>query len=320
VVAVIISLLLFISAFEIVSEAVAGETAIIPYHGWVLAAVGALVLAPFLFGRYEIGAGRKYNSPSLVAEGKQFRADVLSASIVFFALLGQTFGLPLDRIAAGIVAGFIAYSGWGLLRNGMRVLLDASVGGETLARIRTLIESQPEVGRVLHLTGRNSGRYMFIETAVAMRVTDLRQAHQVSERLERLVKDAEPSVDRVIIHYEPQTRTVIRYAFPLVSRGEEISKHFGEAPYFAVVDVDTERRRAVRHEILANPHAALEKGKGLQVARFLLGRKVDVVVTRESLAGKGPGYAFAEAGAETRQTDAGVIDEFLRQEGIQTTP
>jgi len=42
-----------------------------------------------------------------------------------------------------------------------------------------------------------------------------------------------------------------------------------------------------------------------------LSYKPDVVLTKESLAGKGPGYAFAEAGVETVQTEAGSLEELV---------
>jgi predicted Fe-Mo cluster-binding NifX family protein len=69
--------------------------------------------------------------------------------------------------------------------------------------------------------------------------------------------------------------------------------------------------KLLRQEIVANPHKDLSKGKGLKVAQFLLGFKPDVVFSRESLEGKGPGYAFAEAGVETAQTDVETLEELV---------
>ncbi|MFW6125557.1 MAG: cation diffusion facilitator family transporter [Chloroflexota bacterium] len=313
VVSVIISVLLFVTAYEIGRQAIVGESSAVPYGGWVLGVVGGLILVPFLFSRYEVRIGEKYNSPSLIADGKQFRADVLTASIVFFALLAQYFGFPLDRIAAGIVALFIVRAGWELMWNSMRVLLDASVESGTLDDIRAVIEAEPAVTSIQHLTGRNSGRYVFVEATVSLRVSNLKTAHLVSERLERNVKEAQCCVDRVLIHYEPEEKTEVRYAVPLASRQGEISPHFGEAPHFALIDFDKEQKRITGREILDNPHADLEKGKGLTVAQFLLEYKPDVIASRERLSGKGPGYAFADAGVETVQTKARSIDEFISQ-------
>ena len=313
VVSVIISVLLFVTAYEIAREAIVGESSAVPYGGWVLGVVGALVLVPLLFSRYEVRVGEKYNSPSLVADGKQFRADVLSSSIVFFALLAQYFGFPLDRIAAGIVALFIVRAGWGLMWTSMRVLLDASVDSKTLGDIRAIIEAEPTVTSIHQLTGRNSGRYVFVEATIALRVADLKQAHLVTERLEHSIKEAQCCVDRVLIHFEPEEKSEVRYAVPLANRQGDISPHFGEAPHFALIDFDREQKRITGREIVDNPHAGLKKGKGIEVARFLLEHKPDIIASREELSGKGPGYAFADAGVETVQIKEQTIDEFVNQ-------
>ena len=317
VVSVIISVLLFVTAYEIAREAILSESSAVPYSGWVLGVVGALILVPFLFSRYEVRVGQKYNSPSLVADGRQFRADVLASSIVFFALLAQYFGFPLDRIAAGVVALFIVRAGWGLLWNSMRVLLDASVDSETLGNIRSAIEADPAVTSIENLIGRSSGRYVFVEATVALRVSDLKQAHLVNQRIEHSIKETQCCVDRVLIHFEPETKTEVRYAVALANREGAISAHFGESPYFALVDFNREERRITKREIVDNPHAGLKKGKGIKVTQFLLQHKPDVIVTREELSGKGPGYAFADAGVEAVQTEAASLDEFTRQMAME---
>ena len=317
VVSVVISVLLFVTAYEIAREAILSESSAVPYSGWVLGVVGALILVPFLFSRYEVRVGQKYNSPSLVADGRQFRADVLASSIVFFALLAQYFGFPLDRIAAGVVALFIVRAGWGLLWNSMRVLLDASVDSETLGNIRSAIEADPAVTSIENLIGRSSGRYVFVEATVALRVSDLKQAHLVNQRIEHSIKETQCCVDRVLIHFEPETKTEVRYAVALANREGAISAHFGESPYFALVDFNREERRITKREIVDNPHAGLKKGKGIKVTQFLLQHKPDVIVTREELSGKGPGYAFADAGVEAVQTEAASLDEFTRQMAME---
>jgi cation diffusion facilitator family transporter len=312
-VSAIISLLLFFTAYEIVAEAIHSRTAATSYGSWVLVIVAILILVPFFFARYELNAGRKYNSPSLIADGSQFRADVLGSSVVFIGVLGQLLGFPLDRIAAGIIALFVVYAAWGLLVSSMRVLLDASVSYEMLEKIRSLIQATPLVSTVQNLVGRNSGRYVFIEAAVTMRTEDLKKAHLVSQEIERSVKSAVPNVDRLLIHYEPETRTQQRYVVTLSNREGQISEDFGKSTYFALVDIDSKQRTVVRQEIIANPYREVEKGRGIKVAEFLLTYKPDVVVARETLVGKGPGYALDDAGTETRQTEAKSLDELLSQ-------
>lgn len=308
VVSVMISILLFVTAYEIVREALTESSVAIPYSSWVLVAVAALIPVPFLFGTYELKVGRRFNSPSLIADGSQFRADVLTSSMVFFALLGQRFDFPLDRLAAGIIALFIVRSGWDILVSGMKVLLDASIDQSTLDRIRSVIEAEPAVSTLETVTGRNSGRYLFVEATVTFRITDLEKAHLTSEHIEAEIRRAVPNVDRVLIHYEPRQKTHLRYAVALASFDGRISRHFGESPYFALVDLDLVKGE-LRQEVVANPYHDLEKGRGLKVSRFLLGHKPDVVITKEDLHRKGPGYALADAGVETKQTEAEHLSE-----------
>jgi predicted Fe-Mo cluster-binding NifX family protein len=91
-----------------------------------------------------------------------------------------------------------------------------------------------------------------------------------------------------------------------------VSDHLGQAPYFALVELRAEDGALLREEIVANPHQALDKQKGLEVARMLVDRGVDVLLVRENLEGKGPSYVLADAGVETRITQAGSLEEILR--------
>ncbi|NYT01751.1 MAG: cation diffusion facilitator family transporter [Methanosarcinales archaeon] len=316
-VSVIISLLLFLTAWEIVREALSGEMVAGPHSDWtLLALVAALIPIPLIFGSYEIREGRRARSPSLVADGSQFRADALTASLVFFALVGQRMGYQLDRAVAAVIALFILRAGWEILLSGMRVLLDASVDSKTLESIRSLIEADPAVTSLQDVTARNSGRYLFVEASIATRTADLQKATQVGRRIESRIRDRFSHVDRVLIHYEPQSRTHLRYAVALSDSGGQVSSHFGQSPYFALVDLDVGNRRLIRQAMVSNPHLDLAKGRGLEVARFLLSHKPDVVISRESLSGKGPGYAFAEMGVETVRTDESTLSEVI--EGLQS--
>lgn len=310
-VSLVISLLLFLATYEIVSEAVTGKSVTAEYGGWVLGIVAALILVPFLFSRYEKRMGEKYNSPSLIADASHFKTDVLSASVVFFAVLGQYFGIPLDKYAAVIVAIFIGLAGWSLLSNSMRVFLDASVSQETLEDIRAVITSETAVVSLKELTGRNSGRYIFVEAVVSLRLSDLVKAHFTCNRIENKIKASVANVDRVLIHYEPSPKTVFRYVIALDGDKRGISQHFGESPFFSIVDIGLKDNKVINQEIIANPYLENDKGRGIKLAELILDRKPDIIVVAESLSHKGPGYAFADAGVEVIHTNESLQDEFI---------
>ena len=307
-----ISFLLFATAYEIIREAALAAPQAPPYQGYALLAVAAIIPLPYLFGSFQIRVGRKTGSPSLIADGVQHRADVLTSSLVFLALAARNTGLPLDRIAAAIIALVIVKEGWSILVDGMRVLLDASVDLKTLEKIRSLIMLAPEVAGIGELVARNSGRYLFVQASLQFRVLDLRRAHMAGRRIEAEIKKELPQVDRVTIHYQPIQRSSLRYAIALQDARGTLSGHFGESPYFALVDIDLQRKDIRRQEMVANPYSNLAKGKGLKVSRFLLAFKPDLIICKESLAGKGPGYAFAEAGVETAETEAESLEGLVK--------
>jgi predicted Fe-Mo cluster-binding NifX family protein len=280
---------------------------------WMLAGLVVATAIPLVFSRFELRAGREANSPSLIADAKEYRTHVFTTGIVFAALLAQWFNLPLDRIAALVIVVAIAKTGWELLSDGMRVLLDASLDADTILQIRDIIAAEPTVAELKWATGRNAGRFRFVEAEVALRVRDLEKAEAITRRIEEQIREAVPHVDRVLIHAEPMERTHLRYAVPLNDTVGALSEHFGEAPYFALVTVRLADGAVEEQQIVANPHGALEKAKGIRVAEWLVAQKVDVVLLKESLRGKGPVYVFGEAGVEMRETATTTLEEALAE-------
>jgi len=311
VVAVGVSGMIFFTAYEIVREALLAPPRTAIVNPWMLAGVILSTVIPMTFSYFELRAGRAANSPSLIADAQEYRAHIFSSGAVFVAMLGQSFGLHLDRWAAIFVAFFIAKTGWELLQDGMRVLLDASLDAPTMNQVRQIIQSDPATIRVKTLIGRNSGRYRFIETEVELRVNELQKAHAVSRRLEQAIREKVPHVERVLIHYEPFTPSVILYAVPLSTADGKLSEHFGQAPFFAFATLRLADKVVEILEIIPNPYTEELKAKGIRVTEWLVSKKVDRVFVKESLKGKGPEYALANAGIEIIDCDADTLDAAL---------
>ena len=317
VVAVGLAILILFTGYEVAKAALLAEERQTTVDALILCGVALSAVIPFFFGAYEMRVGRRLNSPSLLADGQEYRAHVLSSGVVFLALLCQLADLSLDRYAALAVVLFIAKTGWELLTSGVRVLLDASLDAETLGQVRAIIQREPLVADVRSLVGRNTGRYRFLEAEVALRTADLDKAHAASDRLEKEIRTRVPHVERVLLHLEPRVRARQCYAVPLADPGGTVSQHFGEAPYFALVDVAIASGQVERQEIVPNPHAGEEKGRGILVAEWLVGLKVDAVLLRRQTEGRGPTYVFADAGVETLVTAAEALAEAIAE---QSTP
>lgn len=310
-VSIVIALLIFFAGYEIAGQALRAPAEQVVSTWWVLAGTALSVLIPFLFGRYEMRIGKEANSPSLVADARHFQADVFSSTIVLVAVGASAFGVTVDRIGALLVVPFIAKSGWELMVDGMKVLLDASLDRETLADVRAIIESYPGVVRVRSVVGRSSGRYRFIQADIEVRTMDLHKAHRLSEGLAEKIRSEVGNVERVVIHYEPQVKTSVIYGVPLQDGRGAVSSHLGKAPYFGIVELRVEDGALLRQEILPNPYQKLEKQKGIEVAKMLVARGVDVLLLHETLEGKGPSYVLTDAGVETQLTQAETLDQVL---------
>jgi divalent metal cation (Fe/Co/Zn/Cd) transporter len=115
----------------------------------------------------------------------------------------------LDRIAALVIVVAIGKTGWDLLSDGMRVLLDASLDPDTILRIREIIAAEPVVAELKWVAGRNAGRFRFVEAEVTLRVRDLEKAEATTRHVETQIRQAVPYVERVLIHAEPMERTYL---------------------------------------------------------------------------------------------------------------
>ena len=317
-VSVIVALAIFYAGYQIALEALKGGASSLQNMGITIASVFCAMVITFGFSRYEARVGNEISSPSLIADARHMWVDMLANAVVLAGLLSSLAGFNLDRIAAFIVVFFIAWAGGKILIDGVRVLLDASLDYQTLSSAEKLILDEPQVTEIKSLIGRNSGRYKFIEANIVLKTHDLDKANFIAHRIEANIKKQIKNVDRTLIHFEPTQKKILVYALPLKDANQnQISPHFGEAPYFTLVKVRIKDKKAIEHKVIENPFTQVKHGKGILVAEFLNKYFIDVIVTRESFDGKGPFYVFSNAAVEKLQTEAEKVDEALKDLGIQ---
>jgi cation diffusion facilitator family transporter len=303
--------MVFLTAYEIARDALLGTAGPVRVDGWMLAVLVATLAIPLTFSRFELRAGHAANSPALIADAREYRVHVFTTGLVFVSLVSEWFRFPLDRAVAVVIGLVVAKTGWDLLADAMRVLLDASLDTETLRQIRAVIDGDPAVAEVTWVTGRNAGRFRFVEAGVVLRGGALTRVEAAVQRVEANVRAAVRHVERVLVHVEPATSASIRYAVPLADASGTVSAHLGDAPYFALVTVRRADGAVEAHEVIGNPWRGEERAKGIRVAEWLVARKVDVVLLKEDVQGKGPAYVLRDAGVEQRRTDATTVSEAL---------
>jgi predicted Fe-Mo cluster-binding NifX family protein len=217
----------------------------------------------------------------------------------------------MDRIAAFAILVVVAKSGYEILRNSAKSLLDASVDKAVTEDIRRVITASPEVREIRSLHARNSGRVIFVSVDVSLAVKRIKEAHSIAGDIEKAVRTRIPFVERVTVQYAPEKKGSLRYAAPLANREGELSEHFGSAPLVAIWEKDEPDGSLRSQEILDNPFAELEKGKGRELAKFLVQQRIDVLFTKESLKGRGPEFVLSDAGVEVKETGLKNLNELI---------
>jgi len=321
IVSLFLALAILYAGYEIILTSVGSAVGAVILTDLPFALSVALVsmVSSLLLSNYKLKVGRAENSPSLIADGKHSRTDALSSTVVFAGILGNYLGFySLDSAAGILVALLIFRAGYGILKDSIKVLLDASIDYESLNRIREIASETHGVEKICSLSARSSGKFIFIEMDVGTNLTDLKRAHQLSDKIEERIKSEIKNVDRVLIHIEPEEREFTRYAVPCIENNgllSKISRHFGEAEYFCIFDIRRVDNDLADMRFLKNPFATLEKRKGLKAAELLVENRIDKLITKDSIAQKSAFYVLDDAYVESGETDAGTIGEAIEKMG-----
>ena len=315
-ISVVISLLVLFSGYEIALEAINSKQTEVKNSILGIIILVVVVLISFAFSKYEKKVGKEINSPILIADADHGYIDVLSNIIVMVSIILGTIGYHLDKIATLIVVIFIVKTGFGILKDGVKVLLDASVDYETLSKTEKIILNTPQVVEIKKLTGRNSGRFKFIEANIVIKTHNLDKAHLIADKIENQIKQELSNIDHVLIHYEPMQKEEMIYVIPLTEEKNKISSHFGEAPWFMFVTFKTGERVAKQADVMVNPFMNEEKGKGILAAEFLIKKGIDVVIVKKDFASKGPAYVFSDSNVEVVLTEEEIPEAAIGKLGL----
>jgi cation diffusion facilitator family transporter len=320
VIAVAIAGLIFLSAYEIVRQAVLGTERRPEVNLWMFAVLAFSLAVPAIFGPLELRAGRVLNSPALIADAKEYSVHVLTTGVAIAALASSYFEMPLDRVAAVLIVIPVVKTGWDLLFEGVRVLLDVSIEPQTLETIRKTALADPTVVDVTSVTGRNAGRFRFVEIVAELRSRNLEHADRTAHRIEKSIREQVPNVERVLVHVDPNHSDELRCAVPLAERNGTLAAHFGGAPWFAFAVLRLSDGSVTQTDVVPNPHLDAERSKGIEVAEWLVERKTDVAVLPGEPGGKGPAYVLGNAAVTIHRTRSRTLDDVLPEIGEACGP
>jgi cation diffusion facilitator family transporter len=202
----VMAVLVLILGFEVGKSSVlsiwAGKkTVISPVALWVLGGSIAVKLGLFVFCRR---MGKRLSSTLLHAAAIDSLSDVAASSAILIAgIFSPMVNLPLDGIMGLVVAGFILFTGFSLIRNTASNLLGEAPKAELYNKILEIVSAYDGVldahDLVIHSYGSNR-KFATLHIEVAAD-HPLWQSHEMADKIERDMR--ERLNIEMVIHLDP---------------------------------------------------------------------------------------------------------------------
>ncbi len=203
---VAIGVALLALAWEVLSGAVARvghpATPEIGLLNWLVMA--ATIAVNLGVSWYEAREGRRLQSAFLVADAAHTRADLYVSLGVIASFLAALGGLGwADPLVAVVIGAIIAWQAVRILLSAFHVLTDrAAIAAEGLEQLAATV---PGVLKVHDVRTRGRGDAVYVDLTVHLGAgVSLKEAHEVSDRIEAALQARHPEIVDVIVHLEPE--------------------------------------------------------------------------------------------------------------------
>lgn len=264
--------------------------------------------------------GKQTNSPIIQSQASEKFYDNLISSSVIIGFIGALFGVNfLDSIISLLIALLIIKGGYDIFLTSTKILLDAIIDFDQRNELYNVIKNFPNVKEIENLEIRSYGRYIFLEVVVILnKELHLHQIQSLKNAMSNKIHAEFPQIFRIIIISQTLPKEVIKIAVPLANNeglSSIISEHFGETPFFAILEMQEENNilELKNYNVLPNKFADEEKRKGILISEWLLLEKIDKLYLKNELK-KGPHLLLEKGFVQTIVTELSSIKDILEQE------
>jgi cation diffusion facilitator family transporter len=138
-----------------------------PPHLVSFVAAAVSIIANFILSGYGFCAGKQLNSPAMVANANENKADMLSSIAVIIGIVGANMGfIFLDALAAVMVSLIIFRTALKLGIQALRDLLDISLPSEKADLIRNVALRYREVKGINFVKARKVGQSVWVDMEI----------------------------------------------------------------------------------------------------------------------------------------------------------
>jgi cation diffusion facilitator family transporter len=178
----------------------------------LMSVVTALTLAG---GTAVMMAGKRLGSPTLHADGEHLRSDAITSVAVLVGVLAVMLtGIRiLDTLCALGVAGWLAYTGLGILRRAFAGLMDEA-DPQVLGEVAHVLESMRAPGWIAphHVKIHHLGRHRHVDMHMVFpRWWSLERTHEATVQMERVFREKFGSRTELMVHMEGCTPVSCSY-------------------------------------------------------------------------------------------------------------
>ena len=170
--------------------------------------VGVMLISLFvtiLLVIYQRHVVKETGSLAIQADSIHYFSDIaLNISVILALLISAYTGWTLaDPIAALLIAVYIIYSAWKIVKQSLDQLMDRELSDEDREKIKSIAIGHPGVSSLHELRTRASGKDIFIQTHLDMNgEISLNEAHRIGDEVEAELQAAFPNAD-ILIHQDP---------------------------------------------------------------------------------------------------------------------
>ncbi len=164
--------------------------------------VGAVIISVCL-ATWERRMSRRLSSAMLKADAGRVLGDTLVSMSVIAGLVAVRSGLPwLDAFVSVVVAAFIAWTAWSIVRGASRVLSDAAVADiESIARAASGVEGVRSCHQV-RARGVSGMVRVDLHILVDPKMT-VEESHHLAKEVKRRIRDHVGGITEVLVHVGP---------------------------------------------------------------------------------------------------------------------
>ena len=203
---VIIGTFIMITAFNIIKENIVGlfqlKGEVITSSMPVIITVIVIVIKIFqlLFMKNKT---KDYRGALINSLLEDYKADIAVSVSVLIGILLSRINPVFDVLVGVLVAIYIMYSGYNLIKDNALILLD-SQDEELLESVRKDLSEFDEIENAHDFRMTTSGKsiYLFIDVRMNKSLT-IDEAHEITNKISKFIKHKYKNIKRVLIHAEP---------------------------------------------------------------------------------------------------------------------